>query len=363
VSRLCGVLIVVTACGRVGFDPTAANGDDDAQNGGDGGDPLSDAVFVHNVAFLTKRTYAPSTLAGTAADAICNQEASEDGLPGTYVAWLSTTTTNAISRLTGSRGWVRADGMPFVDTLADLAASRILTPLEVMSNRARDLSTLTIITATDPDGTFAGQSCGDFTSTSGFGDGGIPQAIGAQWTSDIASPPCNAMTKLYCFGVGHTLPVSIVPVTGRKAFISTNWAPGAGLASADARCQTDAMTAGFTGTFRAMLATSTASGASRFIDGLPWVRQDGIPIAPTAAALLANDMHVPPLDNNAQPPDNFDHAWLGAQTLVDIGTEHCNDWASSAAGQTAFERAMAISASDWGRTPCNATYKLFCLEI
>ena len=35
---------------------------------------------------------------------------------GTYKAWLSTSTVNAIGRLNGASGWVRPDGRPMVNS-------------------------------------------------------------------------------------------------------------------------------------------------------------------------------------------------------------------------------------------------------
>src|SRR5262245_12432676 len=99
---------------------------------GDGSRP--DIVVTSNVAFVTTRTLNPSTFGGLAgADAICQATADQAGLPGTYIAWLSTTTTNAVDRLAGSRGWVRTDGVPFADTPADIAAGRIFAPLSLLA--------------------------------------------------------------------------------------------------------------------------------------------------------------------------------------------------------------------------------------
>jgi len=72
-----------------------------------------------NFVFATSTSY-PADFGGLAgADAICNQHAGDAGLPGTYVAWLSTTTVDARDRLAGARGFVRPDGLPFADTVDD----------------------------------------------------------------------------------------------------------------------------------------------------------------------------------------------------------------------------------------------------
>ena len=71
---------------------------------------------------------------------------------------------------------------------------------------------------------------------------------------------------------------------GRRAFVSTTtFSPTGGIEGADAVCAQDAMMAGLSGTFQALLATDMASAVSRFAPGLPWVRTDGILLATTGA--------------------------------------------------------------------------------
>lgn len=70
-------------------------------------------------------------------DGYCSSVAADAGLPGQYLAWLSTTTTNAISKLGGANGWVRTDGRPSANTQADLAAGRIFYPAHPRGGRER----------------------------------------------------------------------------------------------------------------------------------------------------------------------------------------------------------------------------------
>lgn len=81
------IALCVAACGRYNFD---------IQRDATSTDARANAYY----AFVTSTRQVPTTfgkdLAG--ADAICNARAAEAGLPGTYVAWLSTTTVAAIDR-------------------------------------------------------------------------------------------------------------------------------------------------------------------------------------------------------------------------------------------------------------------------
>jgi hypothetical protein len=78
--------------------------------------------------FLTQRFFDPST--GIAqADTNCQDEASEAGLPGTYLALLSTPTASAISRFDTSLGpWMRPDGVQIVATGDDMATFTFIAP-------------------------------------------------------------------------------------------------------------------------------------------------------------------------------------------------------------------------------------------
>src|SRR5690606_988458 len=78
---------------------------------GGGGDPdagAADAALPTNIVFVTSTQHVAQDLGGLeGADRICADRAAAAGLPGTYVAWLSTRTVDARDRLAGARGWVR----------------------------------------------------------------------------------------------------------------------------------------------------------------------------------------------------------------------------------------------------------------
>jgi hypothetical protein len=96
------LVLCIAGCGRVDFELHGV------------ADAPADAAPPANFAFVTSTKQLPTTfgsdLAG--ADAICNTRATQAGLLGTYVAWLSSTTMPAVNRLGGARGWIRTDGLP-----------------------------------------------------------------------------------------------------------------------------------------------------------------------------------------------------------------------------------------------------------
>jgi len=149
--------------------------------------------------------------------------------------------------------------------------------------------------------------------------------------------------SLYCFQVGRSVRVSPVPAPGRLAFVSSGaFLPSSGIAAADALCQSEATTAGRSGVFRAVLATTSASPASRFdLTGPPWVRVDGIRVAPTAAAFFQSATwdsapNVTPFGDYAE----FAIA-VGGSSLTQPGAaaDTCSDWSSSE-GNIAAGRAV-----------------------
>jgi hypothetical protein len=370
------VLIVLSACGRLGFDaPGTASDDDDAT--GDGGRDgaastadgfvRGDVLFTNNVAFVSAATITPGTLGGVApADAACQAEADAAGLAGTYVAWLSTSTTNAIDRLGTSRGWVRSDGAPFVDTVADLAAGRLYLPLSVDVNGVA-LPQTAVFTGTLSDGTADPFTCGDLSSTSDLMAYGISTSTWGTWTRINASfSDCGSNVRIYCFGTGTTNPIVIPQVPSRRAFLSDVWTPGSGIASADTQCQQSATNAGLTSpsSFRALLATTSASAASRFVDGLPWARRDGLLVAPTAQDLLAGAWQVPlALDATGAHMTDIGPAWTGADTFTATATTDCSDWSVSNNGADGLGLGYNVIPLGTATTSaCGSQRRLFCLE-
>jgi hypothetical protein len=73
------------------------------------------------------------------------------------------------------------------------------------------------------------------------------------------------------------------------AFVSAGYYyPSNGMGGADTICTSEAAAAGLPGTYRAFLATTQASGMSRFGEGgAPWVRVDGVVLAATGTVSFA----------------------------------------------------------------------------
>jgi Sushi repeat (SCR repeat) len=318
-----------------------------------------------NIMFTTSTTQTPVLGGLSGGDAICATLAANAGLAGTYKAWLSTSTVNAISRLAGASGWVRTDGKPVVNSLVDLAQGRLLYPprLDELGN---DLGADPIVmTGTATDGTVMNTfgsytTCSDYTSTGALSDmlsTGYASASSNLFTT-ASSMGCGSRARLYCFGVDRQAQVAVIPAVGRYAFVTQlPWAPGGGIGDADLHCQQDASAAALPGTYKALLAPTGSSAASRFdTSGLPWIRADGIPIAPTAAAFFSTSLFDVPPNVTADGSAYFGPVgvWSGAATpmIAGKGANNCTNWLSSSA--TAF-----AAGGEAGDTAVNTFFNLF----
>jgi hypothetical protein len=326
-----------------------------------------DAPTQPNIVFATS-TVSTGNLGGLlGADAICNARAQAVPLRGHYVAWLSTSTVNARDRLGAARGWVRPDGLAFVDTVADLLAGKILyVPRIDETGAIISDTTAPTMTGTRPDGTVtAGATCGDWMSASNSQSrgAGLVYAGGGEWTVGWGGT-CDQFQRLYCFGIDAQLPITATPVSGRRMFLSTPWMPSGGMSNADTHCNSDATAASLSGSYRAMLATSTTTALERFtLDSRPWVRPDGVRVA-AANGLAAQDLDSAP---NVTAAGTFVSDWpfTGALSPSAAAADNCTDWSSTSATSTIGYswRATAGFYSALGGIPCNVARPIYCGEL
>lgn len=366
------------ACGRFRFEPVGKDGAGDSGLG-DAPVPFVDGAVPGvdlNVVFVTAADVVPGSLGGLAgADARCQADADAAGLGGTYVAWLSTSTTNAIDRLGGARGWVRPDGVMFADTSADIVARRVLSPASQLAD-GTDLSfdaMHSVVTGTDFSGVISSSgTCGDWSRTDATSSPGFLNST-TRWTIEELFPGavmCTDPIRLYCFGTTYSVPVIAPPITGRRAFLSiTDAMPGSSISAFDAVCQTDADTYSLGGMWRAFVATSTASAASRFSSAAGrWQRLDGIPLAPTAVDLLTTGLRVP---LNLGPDGIYRNAaagtaWTGADTVTVVGGLTCGDWMITNASSSARLGGYVYGGSrsfNFASIRCDSNLPLYCLEL
>jgi hypothetical protein len=343
---------------------------------------------VHNLAFVTPDAWSGAEVGGLfGADAKCTAAAAAANLPGTYRAWLSTPAEDARDRFGAARGWLRLDGLPFADRMADLTGGRALAPVAFLGDGTRQW--VEYWTGTAGDGTLGGESrafgpggtplelgsCEGWSSTEGAATVGSSTHAGAGFT-DASAPLCDQSRRLLCLGSIQTEPLDEPAAEGRLAFVSAGrFDPSSGLAGADSICATEAASASLAGSFKALLATSTASALSRFdlsgdpwvrVDGMPWVRQPGDladeSAIPTALNVQADGTYV---SSRAQD-DRFVITGGRANQTPDAD-RLCNDWTLGELSETvdmlmgspqgAYENGMSCCSG-----PCLFPRRIYCLE-
>jgi hypothetical protein len=159
------------------------------------------------------------------ADQLCSDAAKSAGLPGTYVAWLSTSTVNAIDRVTGNGPWLTAESdeggvVEVFASHADLAADHIETDIPAPSRDTSMEAQPGVWTGTTNQGQSTGYDCDGWTSSGLDGDPIHPtQGTFGEFTLEVldwsktwsqmasddpGNPPvapehCIEALHLYCF--------------------------------------------------------------------------------------------------------------------------------------------------------------------
>lgn len=325
-----------------------------------------------NFAFLTSAQHELGSLGSVeAADAICNDTAKDAGLPGTYVAWLSSASSDARTRLGSASGWIRVDRRPFAASADDLYASNLLYPLETDAHGDRVTVTSGISTGTQPDGTAAigaadKANCSGWSNTGDRAAAGWPYMGSVRWTSGGLGS-CG-MQHIYCLGVDFDSGYTVTPVAGRLAFLSAaTFTPDAGLAAADAQCQGEADTKGKPGTFHALLASKSASAISRFdTDGSTWVRPDGIPVFASAADIAAGQLPLAPI--NVRLDGSYGGntlVWTGATSATTTSSDQCDDWGDATTAFKGYTGSSDEVSAGWfrgGPWDCDHLWSLYCFQ-
>ncbi|MBL0213027.1 MAG: hypothetical protein IPQ07_04025 [Myxococcales bacterium] len=335
-------------------------------------------VIPPNYVFVTSSSHSGNLGGLAGADATCQAEAQAASLPGTYRAYLSTSTINAPARLGSASGWIRADGKPVADKVSDLVAGHLFYPILMDADKNPVPEGIYGITATTAGGTYHSTygNCMDYTSVQAQVFGGYPTTNSGLF-SGFAAPSCALMTfRIYCFGIDNQAVVKPPVVSARRAFVSSPWAPttNGGLAAADAVCTTDATAAGLPGTYKALLASVGATAISRFNTAggqLPWARPDQtlMTVTPGALAGALTYLEASP-HSNAANTQFFGQVflWTGAPDLVTAGTATttCNSW-NDPSGTARIGLAGYSRIADWfGATSgvnCNtASVRHVCLQ-
>lgn len=336
-----------------------------------------------NHVFVTSATFTLTSLTGTTlssiatkADAACTT-AANGHFTGPFVAWVSTASTSALSRLGSARGWVRGDGKPVFDTTAAMATRQMFYPVLYDETGAAIATGSSVLTGTKDTGVADSDNCANWTDRANghFFTLGLARANVSDWTYTNLAGDCDTDTNmfhLYCFGTKYNAPITVPPATGRLAFVSKGgFDTSTGFAGAKTICTNEAAASAKTmgHTFLPLLARPTTSAASNFsAAGNPWVRVDGIPIAATPNDLIgATPNLLASIGVTADGTYLGDYVWTGGNgPTTTSNSQTCSDWS------TKLNTGVGMSGSS-GRTDnqyftvqaFNCTppaYHVYCLE-
>lgn len=282
------------------------------------------------------------------------------------IAWLFTSTRDPRTALAASRGWSVGDvGWPFIDRLSDVVSGRV-------QSRPVLGSDAPIISGLQPGGALPRPAdvCNDFASSSGTMVAGSSGLGGIAWYHDEGRPPlgCTEEGYVICFAPGS--PVRVLPPyqDRRLAFLSQPWIPAGGVTSADAFCQAQAIAAGLSGTYRALLASTGGSAINRFVvpSGRGWRTVTGVRLEPPWGATSSFPV-TPYLNATADggivlstgDASTGTLVWSDEASTSDLDT--CLSWAGGASRTGRVRRPEGPGPSTT-RVSCGTAQRLVCLQ-
>ncbi|MEW5741367.1 MAG: choice-of-anchor D domain-containing protein [Myxococcota bacterium] len=328
----------------------------------------------YNLAF-TSSTTEPANLGGVAPyDARCNALATAAGINNLagddYVAWMSSSTSSVLLRLTTSGGFRRMDGSVFAVSRAALVSSSggvVVTQLDLDETGKRiPAATASTWTGTSKLGSHrAGHSCNDWTQTLQpdggqiFLDRGRTAGGPGLWTEGTASHTCsNTGTRIYCLQKSRTNVLSLPapPAGARFVYLAPPSTFTGGRAAMDSYCNSNkpnSPPAAASATYVALVATTTESAGSRIVAGT-YYRPDGTLVGTDtqikAGALEAGIWqgsgggYVNP--TNAYDPNIL--AWTGGAGLNAVATTfNCSNWTSNLSTVTSLVGRATSAAGDF----------------
>lgn len=226
---------------------------------------------------------------------------------------------------------------------------------------------------------FAGHNCANWT----MNDASLSARTGVRGGGSFAwnsyyQQPCDQPMRVHCLGVDYVAKVTVPapPMNKKFVFVSNGgFIPSAGgMMAADNTCNAAAMNFGLPGAYKAMLATSTTTIASRFTTtGVPVVRPDGVVVSTTDTEFLsATPILLAPIMVHANPNSYIRTTiWTGAgsPTAVALGDGYCcNNWTSnsSAVGGVNGANEFTGTGNRWlteGTPLCSqGMLRLYCLQ-
>jgi hypothetical protein len=152
--------------------------------------------------FLSSSTYTGNLGGHAGADAFCQQRATTAGLGGTWMAWISDSASSPSARFNhASDAYRLLDGTVVAASWSALVSGSLGHGIDLDESGHAPTGTTEVWTATNPDGTLAGDGCSSFTSGSHSATTpvvGVAGNTNATWT-DVYLQFCDRSDHVYCF--------------------------------------------------------------------------------------------------------------------------------------------------------------------
>jgi len=178
-------------------------GSESESSGGSSG--TTDTQDSSLTVFVTSNRFNGGQIGGLeGADDKCQAEADLAGLSGTYVAWLSDSTTDAVNRLSNPSGlpYELVSGATIADNVDDLIDGEVPAFINVDAFGTTQKRGNRVFTGTGTNGKRAGPWCDDWTSGEKGANGRLAvmdsRSAAKFWTNRGPSS-CGSSWRLYCF--------------------------------------------------------------------------------------------------------------------------------------------------------------------
>lgn len=349
--------------------------------------PLSVTVsFVatpYNVVFVSSQLY-PSNLGGARAyDTQCNQLATAAGINtggSAFVAWMSDDISDAYLMVGAARGFIRLDGAYISDLPTDIyQRGRIMNPID-LDETGQLQSGLPVYTGTGTNGAnVATSNCSNWTGGTGY-VAGITSGGPYAWTAAYVGASCaGRQWPIYCFKKDRVTPLAPVslPTGAKRIYLlrSPTFVSGGGITNADTQCNMAGNKGPLTGTFKALLSTSSTSAATHaLLPGASYYTTDSLApqLIGTGSQIAGGVVNTGIwAGSNGSYSLQGINAWTGSTTpgVAGTGVSTCNDWnAMSGNGaihgwaDTLIEGSNGAAFWSWSTLPCTASLGLYCVE-
>lgn len=164
------------------------------------GNALPPYILPGKKVFVTSQSTNGNFEGVAGGDKFCQTLAEQAGIKGSFKAWLSSSSVNAIDRLTSNGPWVRVDGVRIADSKADLSDGLLFSSISV-DETGRHLTEAITWTGTDFLGNSTSTLCSDWQSDldTDIGTTGNALTVSNSWTVRSTQWSCNRNFRLYCF--------------------------------------------------------------------------------------------------------------------------------------------------------------------